>query len=59
LSMERLAMIDSVTISPIATSRSGNSKSSTSLKMDLSGGVFYIADQAQLTSILGDKKGGK
>lgn len=59
LQMERLAMVDSINITPIGVGKNNANKSATGLKLDIVGSVFYIADQEMITSILGEKKGGK
>lgn len=59
LSMERLVMVDTVSIAPMGSSRNANKKSESGLKMDITGSVFYIADEEQIANILEIKKGGK
>lgn len=59
LLMERLAMVDSINISPAGSSRNKDNKAGTGLKLDITGNVFYIADEEQITTILSEKKGGK
>ncbi len=59
LQMERLAMVDSINITPIGAGRNNAKKTETGLKLDVMGSVFYIADEQLILNILGEKKGGK
>ncbi len=59
LSIERLAMVDSLNVAPAVSSKNSNKSGESVLKMDIQGSVFYMADKEQLAKILEEKKGGK
>lgn len=55
LTMERIVMIDSATI----TKEAGSKTAIPSVSLNLSGNAYYLADEAQLLKSMPDKKGSK
>ncbi|MFZ2199604.1 MAG: type 4a pilus biogenesis protein PilO [Microgenomates group bacterium] len=59
LSMERIIAVESVNISPQSAKSGTTPNGSVPLKLEVTGQTFYLADQAQITKILEEKKGKK
>jgi Tfp pilus assembly protein PilO len=55
LSMERIILIDSVTI----TRETGSKEENTNVALNISGSAYYLADRAQLEKSIADNKGKK
>ena len=55
LSMERVVMVESITITRETEKKSEN----TGVALNVSGSAYYLADEAQLQKAMPDKKGNK